>query len=81
MQLHDANKHRYILDAGGRQPTGGQELCVYKAAHVSSSQSCENIQYGFQTFVSFCELEKGKTPLYRTNILKMHLPVRELFLS
>lgn len=53
MQLHDANKHRYILDAGSRQPAGNQELCVYKAARVGSSQPCENVRYGFQTFASF----------------------------
>lgn len=78
MQLHDA-KHRYILGAGGRQPTGGLELPMYKVAHVISSESCANVQYGFQTLVSFWELEKDT--VVQMNILKTHLPVLELFLS
>lgn len=43
----------YRREAGGRQPAGGQELCVYKAVRASSSQSCEIIQYAFrQLFLS-----------------------------
>lgn len=55
----------YRREAGGRQPAGGQELCLYKAARASSSQSCEIVQYDFQTVVSFCEL--GKVSHHRTD--------------
>lgn len=77
MQVHDA-KHRIHTRRRQGQPTSVQEP-MYKTVHISSSQSCANVHYGFQKFVSFCELEKDL--VIQTNLLKMHLPARELFLS